>query len=106
MFVPEVAQKFRANAWLGAGLKFVIHIREKQDHKTTGQQDYNEKIRTALDRQRSEDSRLRRRLRRDRAKSEEQRAKGKWQRAKNEQSSGQDHGPPITKIEALKTLNC
>jgi len=72
MFVPEVAQKFRANAWFGAGLKFVIHIREKQDHKTTGQQDYNEKIRTALDRQRSEDSRLRRRLRRDRAKSEEQ----------------------------------
>jgi hypothetical protein len=49
MFVPEVAQKFRANAWLGAGLKFVIHIREKQDHKTTGQQDYNEKTRTALE---------------------------------------------------------
>ena len=29
MFVPEIAQKFRANACLGAGLKFVIHIREK-----------------------------------------------------------------------------
>jgi hypothetical protein len=26
MFVPEVAQKFRANARLGAGLKFVVHI--------------------------------------------------------------------------------
>jgi hypothetical protein len=26
MFVPEIAQKFRANACLGAGLKFVIHI--------------------------------------------------------------------------------
>jgi len=100
MFVPEVAQKFRANAWLGAGLKFVIHIREKQDHKTTGQQDYNEKIRTALDRQRSEDSRLRRRLRRDTAKSE-------GQRAKSEQSSGDrttDHGMRQKNIEH-PTLN-
>jgi len=104
MFVPEVAQKFRANAWLGAGLKFVIHIREKQDHKTTGQQDYNEKIRTALDRQRSEDSRLRRRLRRDRAKSEEQRAKNEERTKFRDRTT--DHGPPITKIEALKTLNC
>jgi len=85
MFVPEVAQKFRANAWLSAGLKLVIHIREKQDHKTTGQQDYNEKIRTALDRQRSEDSRLRRRLRRDTAKSEER-----------TEFRGQDYGPRTT----------
>jgi len=66
-------------------LKFVIHIREKQDHKTTGQQDYNEKIRTPLDRQRSEDSRLRRRLRRDTAKSEER-----------TEFRGQDYGPRTT----------
>jgi hypothetical protein len=80
MFVPEVAQKFRANASLGAGLKFVIHIKEKQDHKTTGQQDCNEKTRTAL--KALEVSRLCTRLRREGRRANRVR--------------GEDYGPRTT----------
>src|SRR5947208_5365956 len=120
VFVPEVAQKFRVNVRLGAGLKFVIHISNKKtltgseaNNRTTrllttddGPQDEAEKHRTPNAERRTPNMRTwqgakgkGRRNKSQRTEDRGWRAKIKGRRAKGEERRAnrvprrQDYGP-------------